>query len=448
MAVYKLCVFAIVITLFLQQGDAAGCNTQQNITGPPNNFPVDTSEPVFIARVHNGELYSVGTNGTDFTYLLHVYGENGYDFGYAAGSLLKAQMTHVLTNAWNYFLTQIEEQISGIAHHYNISQEVVDLISEIGLEAALDLQNDLAEQFVNPEIYLEMQGLADSTSLSYDMIRRIHMIGEITRGACSFFGAWGNATQDNKVLQLRALDWDCGAGLQDYPLVTIYHPMNNSMGNPFANVGWTGWIGTLTGMSSTKIGISEIGISYPDYPPYFGDETYVGIPFIFLERQIVQYGTSVYDAMDMISDANRTCRLMLGVADANAQTARLVQYSHSEVNFYDDKDLEPLAWWHPRIENVVYAGMDWYCPFYQHSLFNQLSLYHGTLTPELSIFNVTSAVMTGDLHLAVYDLTDGLLYVGNHAPSWDSASPNQKGYERQFVRLNVSYLFTKPYGVN
>ena len=34
------------------------------------------------------------------------------------------------------------------------------------------------------------------------------MIGELTKGSCSMYGAWGNATQDNKNLQLRALDWD------------------------------------------------------------------------------------------------------------------------------------------------------------------------------------------------------------------------------------------------
>ena len=119
-----------------------------------------------------------------------------------------------------------------------------------------------------------------------------------------------------------------------------------------------------------------------------------------------------------------------------------MQYSHSEVNFYNDTDLEPLAWWHPRIENTVYAGMDWFCPFYQHSLYNQLSLYHGTLTPELSVMNVTAAVMTGDLHAAVYDLTDGLMFVANHAPSWVK-DPQQKAYQRPFVRFNMSQLFAK-----
>jgi hypothetical protein len=35
------------------------------------------------------------------------------------------------------------------------------------------------------------------------------MIAGLTQGACSAFGAWGKALADpNKVLQLRALDWN------------------------------------------------------------------------------------------------------------------------------------------------------------------------------------------------------------------------------------------------
>jgi isopenicillin-N N-acyltransferase-like protein len=446
-------VLSLTLTLFfvcfVTPAFAAGCNTQENITGAPNLFPVDTSDPVFVARVPNGELYTVGTVGKDFTYLLHVYGNNGYDFGYAAGQLLGPQMNATLSTAWAYFVDQIEGVINGTGHRYNIPQYWIDKIATLGLEAALDLQNDLSAPFMDNQIFAEMRGISDATGLSYDMIRRIHLIGEITRGSCSLYGAWGNATANGHVLQLRALDWDTHAGLQNNPLVTFYHPLNPSMGYPFANVGWAGWIGTLTGMSSKKIGMSEIGVSFPNYPPYFGDETFEGIPFVFLERELMQYATSVYDAMDRIEKANRTCQLMLGVADANAQTARLVQYSHSEVNFYDDTNLEPLAWWHPRIPDVVYAGMDWFCPFYQHSMANQLQLYHGKLTPEISIFNVTAAVMTGDLHAAVYDLTEGLLFVGNHAPlAANGSDVGLKAYERQWVRLNASYLFDKPFGTN
>ena len=33
------------------------------------------------------------------------------------------------------------------------------------------------------------------------------MIGELTKGACSMFGAWGKATSHGQTIQLRALDW-------------------------------------------------------------------------------------------------------------------------------------------------------------------------------------------------------------------------------------------------
>ena len=36
------------------------------------------------------------------------------------------------------------------------------------------------------------------------------MIGELTKGGCSMYGAWGDAVANtnSKLMQLRALDWD------------------------------------------------------------------------------------------------------------------------------------------------------------------------------------------------------------------------------------------------
>ena len=147
------------------------------------------------------------------------------------------------------------------------------------------------------------------------------------------------------------------------------------MGYPFANVGWTDWIGTLTGMSSKKIGMSEIGVSFE--PPYFGDEP--SNPFVFLS---VSWCSTqpLYDAMDRIKNANRTCQLMLGVADANAQTARLVQYSHSRSTYDDGSRASCLV--APSHSDVVRRYG--FCPFYQHSMANQ-SVIPRKLTPEISI---------------------------------------------------------------
>jgi hypothetical protein len=52
-----------------------------------------------------------------------------------------------------------------------------------------------------------MRGISEASGVSLKIIRRIHMIGELTKGTCSMFGAWGKATADGKAIQLRALDW-------------------------------------------------------------------------------------------------------------------------------------------------------------------------------------------------------------------------------------------------
>ena len=46
-------------------------------------------------------------------------------------------------------------------------------------------------------------------------------------------------------------------------------------------------------------------------------------------------------------------------------------------------------------------------------LARQLSQYHGQLTPEVTIQNVVSIVQTGDLHVAVYDLTNDHVFIAN-----------------------------------
>lgn len=436
---------ALVALLLTIGAHASRCDTVKNVTGRPNNFPIFRGPPVLVRRIDGAELYTVGTKGGAFSYLLHLYGNDPYAWGYGTGTLLKSQVNATLTAVWAYFSKQVIDAINGTATELHIPPEMVDLIAEVGLELALDWQNSVVKPYTSPAIYDEIRGLADASGLSYEQIVRIHMIGELTRGQCSFYGAYGAATKGGKTLQLRALDWDTGASLQNNPLVTVYHPTDPKVGYPWANVGWAGWIGTLTAMSSNRLGISEIGVSYPDYPPAFGNNSIEGTPFIFVERYVVEHVKSIQEARDYIQNVNRTCQLILGVADGKASSAMMVQYSGTLVRFFNDTNLEPLASWHPRLTNVVYSGMDWNCPFYQHALWQQLQLYHGSLTPELSVYNVTSTVQTGDLHLAVYDLTDMVLYVGNHAPD-DVPDGPQKAYDRPFFALNMTAMFGKPYG--
>jgi hypothetical protein len=192
-------------------------------------------------------------------------------------------------------------------------------------------------------------------------------------------------------------------------------------------------------MSSKQMGISEIGIYFND--DTFGDESMSGLPFVFVERYILQFSETLDDALSFIANVKRTCRLVLAVADGKLGTARMIEYAHSRVSFFDDQNLQPLADWHPRMHHGVYLGMDWLCPSYQYRLYQQITYQYGQLTAESTIRNITSVSKTGELHAAIYDLTDTIMYVAN-ARATNETGPLE-AYDRQFVKIDLKVEFAR-----
>jgi isopenicillin-N N-acyltransferase-like protein len=204
--------------------------------------------------------------------------------GYAQGVMLKDYVVPFVNNIWEYLEGQVEEVIK------DVPKWLAKMIADLGLDVALDLTSDITRSFTGKYIYEELQGIADGSGVNYKTIMRVHMIAGLTQGKCSMLGAWGSAIDPKwtgNVLQMRSLDWNMDGPFRDFASVTVYHPINSTYGHSFANVGFPGFIGGLTGVSSDKLGISEIGVSFPDNT--FGDESRAGIPFIFLLRDILQF---------------------------------------------------------------------------------------------------------------------------------------------------------------
>eukprot|EP00049_Salpingoeca_infusionum_P004226 m.75950 g.75950 ORF g.75950 m.75950 type:complete len:455 (-) comp12468_c0_seq1:238-1602(-) len=416
---------------------AAECHGKPDPDAKMNMNAIMKDPPKFVRSVKNAKLYTVGT-GDDTINVVHLWG-SPYEMGFAHGQLMKDDASNFVNAVWGYLEEQVEEAINGSVSK-NLQPWFLKLVSDVGLDVALDLTMDITRKYTGDYFYQEMQGLADATGLSVHMIERIHMIGELTQGDCSMYGAWGKATAGNKTMQLRALDWDVDGPFKNFPQITVYHPTNSSNGHPFANIGWTGWLGSITGMSSTQMAISEIGVAFPD--DTFGDESRIGIPFTFILRDILQFDNTLQDALDRITNAHRTCDLILGVGDAKVdQGFRGIQYSASVANYFIDTDNQPVASWHPRISDIVYYGMDWLCPGYNEVLGRQLEVVHGNLDAEITIQNVTAIAQTGDLHIAIYDLTDNILHTANARR--DGASGPAMAYDRGFIRLNMTEIFSE-----
>jgi hypothetical protein len=94
--------------------------------------------------------------------------------------------------------------------------------------------------------------------------------------------------------------------------------------------------------------------------------------------------------------------------------------------------MQPVYDWHPRMENVVYYGMDWLCPGYTKVLSEQLTLHHGNITAENAISDIVAYTQTGNL--------------GNPQPHYVLALP--QSYQTlglKHFRLSTKNVFSETY---
>ena len=145
--------------------------------GTPNMLPIESGPPRLIRTVANGSLYQVGV-GEDQSWLLHLWGANGYDYGLAYGILLAEQINQLLPFAYAHFEQEIIDNIDNIKVPEWFKKVVVDE----GVAFALDMQDALVEAYMDKEIYNELRGISEGAKIDYKMLVRLHMLGELTRG--------------------------------------------------------------------------------------------------------------------------------------------------------------------------------------------------------------------------------------------------------------------------
>jgi hypothetical protein len=73
-----------------------------------------------------------------------------------------------------------------------------------------------------------------------------------------------------------------------------------------------------------------------------------------------------------------------------------------------------------------------------------LAKFHGSINEVNVIHDILPTVQTGDLHIAVYDLTDQFMYVSLCRPSDRPDTEPHYAYQRQFTKLDLSKLWKVP----
>jgi len=237
---------------------------------------------------------------------------------------------------------------------------------QVPLEA-LDEVFDLLSPHIPAEEREEMRGLAHGAGVPLRDVHRIHAIpelsefgqkkryaGQLAATSCSNIAAFGRASADGQLYQLRILDWIRDLGIQRWPVVLVHRP---AVGLASASFGYAGFVGAVSGMNAAQLVFGEK--SYGNPP----GESLDGIPFVFLFRKLMREAATLEQAEAIVRQARRTNAYLYLISAARGgpgQRARLLVTDRQRVAgfaagsaVFDDRG-EGLD--SPAIEDVAYGA--------------------------------------------------------------------------------------------
>jgi hypothetical protein len=375
--------------------------------------------------------------------VLHLWGDSPYAQGVAYGSLLQHEITTIYSELDQWVNSELRKV-------KNLSPTIMKWLDDHGVPFLLNMTVALTKPYTPPRYIDMIQGIADATGLPAWRVWSVVLIPQAIQAACSMAGMWGSALPTDSaaaLIQLRALDWDTSGPFQQFPLLTTYHIDSTypGGGHTFSSLGWAGLIGTLTGMSSAGIGISEkVFAKYP-----ITSDTWVGKPWHFMLEDVLLYATDSDDALSAIGSANRTAGIFIGVGQATGSETsfRALQTTDKWLKIWNDINFPAYPPAHPLLQNTVFISKSEQ-PDMNPCMGSIMSTYHGTYTPQIVAQYITALEQTGDMHIAImsfngHDSTRGPneMWIANAGISPNASTPGTPAYTRDFTVINMDELW-------
>lgn len=107
----------------------------------------------------------------------------------------------------------------------------------------------------------------------------------------------------------RNLDFDTLGYLQDYSLVTVYHPQGK---HAFASVGFPGLVGVLSGMNDAGLALAVLEVFFPGHEGGFDPK---GVPYAMCYRRVLEECATVAEAEKLLRSLHRTTTTNLAICD-------------------------------------------------------------------------------------------------------------------------------------
>jgi hypothetical protein len=164
------------------------------------------------------------------------------------------------------------------------------------------------QPFVSDSHLREMDALAKAADLRIEEVRLANFFPELFH--CSGFSLFGDATAGGHMFHGRILDYMKGVGLEQNATVIVMQPEG---ANAWVNVGYAGFLGTVTAMNEKHISIGEMGGG--------GEGHWDGKPMAQLMREVMEKANTIEEAIEIMRKGPRTCEYYYVISDGNTRRA-------------------------------------------------------------------------------------------------------------------------------
>ncbi|MBI5684987.1 MAG: hypothetical protein HZC54_07890 [Verrucomicrobia bacterium] len=272
--------------------------------------------------------------------------------------------------------------------------------------------------FIAPEYCEEMRGVADGAGLPLATVQAANIFPEFFH--CSGVAVFGKATRGGTLLHARVLDYMTEVGLQDEAVTMA---IEREGARRFVNVGYAGFIGSVTGMNEKQVAIGEMGGR--------GEGKWDGTPMAQLLRGALENCDTLEQALDYMRRRPRTCEYYYVVSDGKSRTARGVAATPEKFEVVAPGEAVPLLP-EPVEDAVLLSEGKRY-----KLLVQRVRELHGRIGPEEMQRIITRNVaMRANLHDVIFEPPSRTLWIAN-------ASRHRPACDEPFVKYTWGELFPR-----
>lgn len=261
----------------------------------------------------------------------------------------------------------------------------------------------------------ETRALAKALNLDASLVEVINVFPELFH--CSGFALFGSATKSGTLYHGRVLDYMTVIGLQDAATSFVIAPEGFI---PFVNVGYAGFIGSVSGMNTSGISLGEMGGQ--------GEGQWDGVPMATLMRRALEECTTLDDVTTLWETSPRTCEYYYVFADGKSRRAVGVAATPTSLEIIQPGQS------HARLGDGITDAVVLSAGERLETLRNRVLKLHGSIDAQSAMQLMNRPVaMKSNLHNVLFIPEELVLHIAN-------ASHDAPAAECPYVRLDLEKL--------